>query len=459
MVQRVSNPLRLSALSAAVLLALAACGGGEDAANPSALAAADDGRAQATAAGPGASLAATTSIVGSIQLVTTTTSGAAASVGSSICAVSADGNLVLFASDATNLVAADSNGIGDLFLKNLATGATTRITTQSNGAQIAAGGNCLGTTMTPDGRLVAFNSGDAVFVKNTQTGLLTQASPPAGIVPQVAGFFGGVLSDDGTKLVFLTVPQTVYAAAYQFVNTVPARLMLRDLSNGSLVTLATDNGIVAQGEVVSNRFAISPDGSRVAFVSTSASLVPGDTNGTADVFVRDLVTGTTLLVSSTSNNVPAVTTVCCNSSYWNPTFVSNTQVAFGTGQPSSLGESGLYLKDLTSGAFSLVLSDVDGGSDAKLSGNARKVVFTRLYSGFDSRVFVRDRLTGVETLASASASGVASNGSSGGPTISRDGTRVVFGSSARNLVSPRPPAGVFQIYAKTVSTAAAAAQQ
>jgi|GEM_PF-2009961 len=154
--------------------------------------------------------------------------------------------------------------------------------------------------MTPDGRLVAFNSGQAVFVKNTQTGLLTQASPPAGTVPQVTGFFGGVLLDDGNKLVFLTIPLTTYVGAYQVANVIPARLMVRDLTNGSLVVLATDNGIVAQGEVASNRFAISPDGTRVAFVSSSASLVPGDTNGRPDVFVRDLVDGTTLLASSTS---------------------------------------------------------------------------------------------------------------------------------------------------------------
>ena len=428
MVQRISNVLRQRALSSAVMLAMGA-------------AAAD-------------ALASTGPVVGSIQVVSANASGTAATIGSTNCAVSADGNLVLFSSGASNLVAGDSNRTDDLFLKHLTTGAITRVTTQSSGAQLAAGGNCLGTTMTPDGRVVAFNSGQAVFAKNTQTGLLTQASPPVGTVPQVTGFFGGVLSDDGTQLVFITRPETIYAGPYLFVNVVPARLMLRDLSNGSLVFLATDNGIVAQGEVVSNRFAISPDGTRVAFVSSSASLVPGDTNSRADVFVRKLVDSTTLLASSTSAGVPAVTTVCCNSFYWNPAFVSNTRLAFAAGQPSSLGDKGLYLKDLASGALELVLGDASG-EEAMLSGDGRKVVFSRLYSGWDRRVFVRDRTTGAETLASASASGVASNGNSTEPVISRDGTRVAFGSSARNLVSPRPPAGVAQIYAKTVGSVAA----
>jgi len=254
---------------------------------------------------------------------------------------------------------------------------------------------------TTDGRVVALSSGQAVFAKNTQAGLLTQGSPPAGTVPQVTGFSGGVVSDDGTKLVFVTVPQTNHAGPCLFVIAIPARLMLRDLGDGSFVVLAIDNGIVARGGVVSNRFAMSPDGTRVAFVSSSSSLVPGDTNGRADLFVRNRIDSTTLLASGTSAGVPAVTTVCCNSFYWNPAFVLNALVAFDTGQPSSLGERGLY-------------------------------------SGWDRRVSVRDRSTGMGTLASARTSGVASNGHSTGTLVSRDGTRLVFGSSVRNLVSLRP---------------------
>lgn len=446
-----------SALSAALVLALSACGGGEPV-ESSASVAAEGNRAQAAAAGTATALSVGSTAVGSIELVSTTTGGAASTVSTTTCAVSADGSKALFSSDAANLVTGDSNGVADLFLRNLTTGAVIRVTTQSSGAQLAAGGNCLGTTMTPDGRSVAFNAGNAVFVKNTLTGLLTQASPPVGTVPQVTGFFGGVLSDDGTKVVFLTLPQTTYVGGYRYVNVIPARLMLRDLGNGSLVTLATDNGIVAQGEIVTNRFAISPDGLRVAFVSSSSSLVPGDSNARPDVFVRDLASGATLLASSTSDGVPASPVVAGGASYSQPAFVSNTSLAFGTGQPSSLGESGLYLKDLTTGALSLVLSNVDGGSDAVLSGDARKVAFTRLYSGYDSRVFVRDRSTGMETLASASASGAASTGNSTGQLISRDGTRLVFGSNARNLVSPRPPANVYQIYAKVIATPTAAQQ-
>jgi len=129
-------------------------------------------------------------------------------------------------------------------------------------------------------------------------------------------------------------------------------------------------------------------------------------------------------------------------------------VSFGTSGLSNLGPRGLYLKDLATGSLTLVLGSPDGDATA-LSADGRHVLFTRIYSNFDRRVFVRDRTTGQDRLVSASASGTASDGNSTGPRMSRDGSTVVFGSSARNLISPRPPAGVFQVYAKSVGATAA----
>jgi len=436
----ISRPLR-GALSVAVLSVITACAG--EGIPPT-------GVEPATGAFGERSAASVAASSGSLQLVSTTPAGAAARSGSTTCQLSADGTLLLFASDASNLVNGDTNGASDLFLRNLTTGITTRVTTGSTSAQLATGGHCTGTTMTPDGRLVAFNTGTAggtVFVKNTQTGALTQASPAIGSIPQVTGFFGGVLSDDGRSVVFKTVPAQVYRGAYQWDNVVPARLMLRDLNTGSLITLPTDNGNAANGEVQGSRFAISPDGTRVAFASSSSTLVSGDTNGRADLFVLDLSNNTVTLASSTSAGIPATG----GGTYWTPTFVSNTQLSFGTGSVSSLGDRGFYLKDLNSGALTLVLRDTDGGSTAVLSGDARFVVFSSNYSGFNARVFMRDLSTGVHTVVSANSSGTASNGSSTGAVISRNGSRVAFGSNASNLVTPRPPSGVFQIYVKSLA--------
>ncbi len=445
------RPLR-GALTVAALSVITACAG--DGIPPTGVTPTPDGLGGVSAAKTPA--ATVTGLSGSLQLVSTTLSGAPATTGSTTCQLSADGTLLLFASVASNLVGGDTNGASDLFLKNLTTGVTTRVTTGSGGAQLATGGSCGGTTMTPDGRIVAFNTataGGTVFVKNTQTGALTQASPALGTLPLVTGFFGGVVSDDGSKVVFRTVPAQTYLGAYTWANRVPARLMLRDLNTGNLTTLPIDNGNVANGEVQGSRFAISPDGTRVAFVSSSSTLVSGDTNGRADLFVLNLNDNTAVLASSTSAGTPATG----GGTYWTPTFVSNTQLSFGTGSVSSLGDRGFYLKDLSSGALRLILSNTDGGSTAVLAGDLRLVVFTRNYSGFDARAFARDLGTGAETVISASSTGTASNGSATGAVISRNGTRVAFSSSASNLVTPRPPGGVFQLYVKSLGAGAAIA--
>ena len=99
---------------------------------------------------------------------------------------------------------------------------------------------------------------------------------------------------------------------------VPARLMVRDLTTGTLTTLPTDNGNVAEGEVTGVQFGISPDGERVAFVSTSSSLVAGDNNGRADVFVMQLSTGASSIASSASNG----TSTTGGGIFWRLSFVS-----------------------------------------------------------------------------------------------------------------------------------------
>ena len=116
------------------------------------------------------------------------------------------------------------------------------------------------------------------------------------------------------------------------------------------------------------------------------------------------------------------------------------------------GPRGDYVKNLATGALTLVLDSSDGGG-ASVSADGNKVAFQRFYSGYDSRVFVRDLRTGQEQLVSSSAANQASNGTSTSKQISRDGSSVAFVSSASNLVSPVPPAGSFQVYLKTLGSA------
>jgi len=140
----------------------------------------------------------------------------------------------------------------------------------------------------------------------------------------------------------------------------------------------------------SGNAAISGDGRFVAFGSVADNLVAGDANEAGDVFVHNLETGTTTLVSV-----------------------------------SSAGSQGN-----------------DASGSASISGNGRFVAFSsaadNLVEGDANEqgdVFVHDVETGVTRLVSVGSTGEAGNGVSGNPTISADGRFVAFDSEADNLVA------------------------
>ena len=429
-------------LACLTLLALAGCGGGAD--DPAANAA-----PQAEAGQRAQVLAVRAPAVGTLSLASSNAAGKVRS--GFLCELSADGSMVAFGSDSTGLISGDTNSAADVFVKNLRTGAVVRVSTTSSGAQMH-GAVCR--AMTPDARFVLLSDGTALYVKNLATQALTLVTPPPGVVANNQGFIGGAISDDGTKVAFITVPTQTYIGQYEYTNNVPARVMVRDLASGTLTTLATDDGVVAHGEVLSFELAISPDGKKVMFESSSAALVANDANGQADMFVRDLATGSTSLVSSDSQGTPAAAVVCCFSSYYQPRFVSNTKVSFIQAQPSSLGDRGTLTKDLANGATQLLLTSVEG-DNVMLSADGSRLAFTRSYSGFDRRAYVRNVATGQEQVVSATAAGVQSNGNVVSVLLSRDLSAVAFGSNATNLLSPALAAPTPQVYVKTIAVASA----
>jgi len=149
----------------------------------------------------------------------------------------------------------------------------------------------------------------------------------------------------------------------------------------------------------------SQDGRYIAYVSAATDVVSGDTNGQADIFLRDRLNGTTALVSVSSSG------------------------AQGNGASSrpQVSADGRYIV-FDSVATNLVNSDTNARSD----------------------VFIRDRVLNTTELVSKSASGVLSNDWSGEPDVTADGKHVVFNSYATNLVaSPTPSFG--GIYVKNLN--------
>jgi len=192
---------------------------------------------------------------------------------------------------------------------------------------------------------------------------------------------------------------------------------------------------------------ISAIGRFVAFQSDASDLVPGDRNGSRDVFVRDRETGKTKRVSMASGGAEA------NSDSYLPAISADGRfVAFESFARNLVGGDAnrledIFVRDRRTGETELVSVGSHGvqGSgdsyDASISADGRFVAFESLAGnlvGGDANrafdVFVRDRSTGKTRRISVSSRGAQANAGSHLPVISPGGRFVAFESDASNLV-------------------------
>lgn len=215
--------------------------------------------------------------------------------------VSADGRYVAFTSNATNLVRGDTNKLPDIFVRNMRTGRTARVSVTSTGKQgvgkrYSNGSNA--PTISSDGRYVAFHSdmtnlvrGDTngvfdIFVHDRVTGKTQRVSVSStGRQSNAESFGGESFSADGRYVAFDSLATNLVANDRNDITDV----FIRDLRTNR--TRLVSLGLHGQGDDASwvglgNAF--TRDGRHLLFASWAANLVPGDTNGVADVFVRDL---------------------------------------------------------------------------------------------------------------------------------------------------------------------------
>jgi len=226
--------------------------------------------------------------------------------------ISSDGQFVAFISSATNLVTNALAGDFHLYIRDRQAGVTQLLDHDTNG--VGAGVDSMAVpALSADGRVVAFDSADLladnrhlirdVFAHTVATGsnVLISASNPA-LWSQTpngnSGFTSFGTSSNGQFVAF-------YSDADDLVpnDTNGCRdVFVRDLAGGTNILVSVNtNG--TSGDGLSTDPAISGDGRYVAFVSWADDLVNGDTNQATDVFVRDLQAGTTTLVSVSTNGV------------------------------------------------------------------------------------------------------------------------------------------------------------
>ena len=206
--------------------------------------------------------------------------------------ISADGRYVAFESLASNLVGGDVPGSWDVFLRDRTLGTTRRASVTTAG--IGSVGPSWTALLSDDGRFVAFKSADPnlvpgdtnntedVFVHDFQLGTTERVS--LAWDGSEANAYSNALSVSGDgRYVLFGSPATNLVPGDSNANS---DTFLRDRQQGTTerVSLALDG---AEGNLGGGKGSMSSDGRYIAFWSSSTNLVAGDTNGFADVFLRD----------------------------------------------------------------------------------------------------------------------------------------------------------------------------
>ncbi len=408
---------------------------------------------QVLAAGAVSALAATPAIAQVTRRVSLSSAGVQGSGHSYSPAISADGRYVAFHSEATNLVPGDTNLCPDVFVHDRQSGMVERVSVDSFGAQ--GNWDTYNPAISADGRFVAFwglatnlvpgdtNGAGDVFVRDRQNGVLERISVDSSGNQANGSSDGPSISADGRFVAFESnasslVPGDTNGAVDVFV---------RDRQSGTTQRLSVDSSGV-QGNAFSGSPSVSADGRYVAFYSDASNLVAGDTNGSSDVFVHDRQNGATARISVDSLGLQA------NGHSQYPVISAGGRFVAFWGDASNLvtGDTNsffdVFVHDRQSGMTERVSVDSVGAQGdqesiwASISTDGRYVAFqsvaTNLVSADtngSSDVFVHDRQSGATERVSVDGAGAEGNGYSEWPSISADGQSVALVSASSNLIS------------------------
>jgi Tol biopolymer transport system component len=335
-----------------------------------------------------------------IERVSSAPAGADSNGESRQPAISSDGRFVVFASDASNLVAGDTENRTDIFLRDRVAGTTQRVSQDVHGV----GGNGISKDpdITPDGTFIVFSSvannlggttawSYDIFLFNRLTNTLQQLTSGVGGTEANGDSFHPSVSADGARVAFQSDATNLgpnggnfYGGAYVW-----------DRASGTFLFAST--GV---GGAIANNYSIAPtlsaDGRIVAFWSYATNLAAGDTGSVPDVFAHDLTTGVTELVSA------------------------NLSGAAGNADSvaPSVSSNGRFV------AFESWANDIAPGLPAP---------------GHHQRIFVRDRWLAQTSLWSVNVDGSAPMQDSYQCAISADGGVVAFVTRANNLTAPPDP--------------------
>lgn len=394
------------------------------------------------------------------------------SFGSFGASVSADGRYVAFISDALNLVPDDNNGEWDAFVRDRLTGTTERVSVASDGTETAPNGpsgapypGANSATISRDGRFVTFFEwrslggypGYQFFIHDRQTGTTVPLLSDLAGHPVDAVQLPISMSADDRYVTFESCGDSSGVLVPSDLDpphppedgaACDAFLYDRTTSSYTLISNPPD-GSPSDGMNPT----ISADGRSVAFVSSNADYVAGDTNGCADAFVRDMVTGTFDRINVTTagaQDMPDPTGECDpwlrsmslsdNGQY--VAFVSGSWTLAGLSSPASWSAAGnnTFVRDRVAQTTTMVNPAGPVFTTAPaISGDGAYVSYSCSWCDVDTAYYVTNVATGDTVRASELPDGTQGDASdysyeASTQALSSDGTYAVFSSSASNLV-------------------------
>ena len=366
--------------------------------------------------------------------------------------VSADGRWVVWTSLATNLTPGDTNGQRDIFLRNMETGEVTRINTGPAGQQ--ADGFSGFPDISSDGRYVAYYcTSDAILdddVNGERDIFLFDRETGANELVSISST--GAQANDLCNTPKLTSDGRYVAFESDASNLVPGDtngaedVFVRDRQLGETYRVSVSSS-GAEGNDDSDAASISDDGRFVTFASDATNLVAGGSTNQTNIYLHDRLTGETTLVSGGLGGQGG------NSYSWNPRISGDGKWITYEGNASDLvaGDVNefrdIFLYDVQSEETSMVsVNDAgeqtdDDSEEPAISDDGRYIAYASqadnlvggaTTAGFNYNTFVHDRLTGTVTLASVSPTDPAPSGTSEA-NISAEGAWVVFNSGDGRL--------------------------
>jgi Tol biopolymer transport system component len=396
--------------------------------------------------------------------------GTDAASGSEV-AVSADGRFVAFVSISGDLVAGDTNGDLDVFVRDRTTGAIERVSVASDGTE--GSGVCTSPALSDDGRYVVFASeSDSlvaddtnhtmdVFLRDRQLGTTTRLSVSSSGEGGDAVSTHPAISGDGGFVAFESAASNFAAGDSNQVRDI----FVRDLAAGTTtrISLSTTGG---NPDKFSQFPAISGDGRYVAFLSDATNLVSGDTNRETDVFLFDRDVGTTARVSVSSSGAQA--NGKCGyvgmALSRDGSTVAFDSFATNLASGDSTNDLDVFVRDLAAGTTECVSVRSDGGqvtadcTDPTLSADGRLVAFvgraSDLVDGDTNNrddVFVHDRASGTTVFGDQTCAGNLGDGDSREPALDGAGDLLVFSSWSDDLTDAHDHNAQQDVFANDLS--------